>query len=459
MEFPFWPDWLADGFCIPSAKGASIQSFFRAWDFGHANLPLGSFGPSLGTPYAAAYPRPFYAAAMGGDAGWVAIGPGAVPDGALSLQIRSATAMLHLLHREDLWGAGPAMRQWDDPLRLCWSTTAWDAYRLLFQTFPISSPTCVHHQRSSINTWGAFKTGDFNLRRLVDRAAASAAKVLVIDDLWETFNGSGEPDNSRFPQFENDLNYALHKGLEIGFWQSIGWIDQPAAVGLTNDDLLCGADGIPRRANWAMSPHFVGPLHYCIDVSSQRASAFVRDRTLRIMRRFHPTLLKLDFGYGLPGPDVAVPKNPAFRGEQMAFQLICLIANAAREVNPNITIQYYGLHPLMQPVTDIVALDDLGDAGQQEAAGHGQWAIWSALAGAHGTAIMASSGYDWNADDEVLLNTAVIGAPGCVLPMDDAQSRHVAGTVESSKGIGPMAPADNPMAAALAQQRKRPPRE
>jgi hypothetical protein len=30
---------------------------------------------------------------------------------------------------------------------------------------------------------------------------------------------------------------------------------------------------------------------------------------------------------------------------------------------------------------------------------------------------MASSGYDWKADAEVLLDTAVIGAPGSVLPL------------------------------------------
>jgi hypothetical protein len=421
LEFPFWPDWLSDGLCIPSAKGAPIQSFFRAWDFGHAELPLGSFGPSLGTPYAAAFPRPLYAMAMGGAAGWVAIGSGAVPDGALSLQVRSATGMLRSLLREDLRGPGQALREWEEPLRLCWSATAWEAYRLLYETFPIVDRPQDHHQRSSINTWGSFKTGDFDLRRLADRAIDVGAKVLVIDDLWETFNGSGEPDAARFPRFHLDLDYARSRGLEIGLWQSIGWIDQPQAVGLTPDDLLCGEDGLPRKANWAMSPHFTGPLHFCLDVSAKRAVDFIRQRTQRIMKQIRPTLLKLDFGYGLPGPDVAVPRNPQFRGERMALELLRVIATAAREIDPGVTLQYYGVHPLMQPVTDIIALDDLGDAGSEETAGHSQWAIWSALAGARSTAIMASSGYDWSADDEILLNTAVIGAPGCVLPMDDAQ--------------------------------------
>ena len=79
LEVPFWPDWEAEGFVIPGAKGGPVQSFFRRWDFGNADIALGSFGPAMGTPYAAAYPRPLYSAAMGGSHGWVAFGPGTVP--------------------------------------------------------------------------------------------------------------------------------------------------------------------------------------------------------------------------------------------------------------------------------------------------------------------------------------------------------------------------------------------
>ena len=129
LERPFWPRWQADGYCVPSAKGSPIQSFFRCWDFGHANIPLGSFGPAMGTPYAAAYPRPLFSAAMGSDEGWVAMGPGTVPDAALTLQIRSSTAALEWLYREDLWPA-PAQgsRVWSEPLRLFWAPVAWEAY-------------------------------------------------------------------------------------------------------------------------------------------------------------------------------------------------------------------------------------------------------------------------------------------------------------------------------------------
>ena len=212
------------------------------------------------------------------------------------------------------------------------------------------------------------------------------------------------------------MAYIRKKGLEVGFWQACGWVDEPKASGLLPEDLLRGADGTPRRVNWAMSTE-AGPHHYVLDPSSPRAREYLRQRTLRFMRELRPRLLKLDFGYGLPGPDVAAPRDPALRGERFSYALLKIVADAAREVDSGVTLQYYSIHPLMAPVEDLVTLDDLGDAGGQEAAGHGEWSIWAALAGGQGRAINASSGYDWSADTEILLDTAVIGAPGGVLPL------------------------------------------
>jgi hypothetical protein len=421
LDLPFWPDWEADGFAIPSAKGGPIQSFFRRWDFGNANIPLGSFGPSMGTPYAAAYPRPLYSAAMGGPNGWVAFGPGAVPDAALTLRIRSSNAALEYLYREDLWGAQKgADRVWDEPFRLFWAHDAWDAYLRLFQSFPAEPASAPAHQETHWNSWGNFRENHYGLRELADQVADHVgAKILVLDDGWETNRSSGIPNLSRYPNFFDDLAYIRKKGLELGFWQACGWVDEPEASGLLPEDLVRGADGVPRRVNWAMSTQ-VEPHHYVLDPSSPRALEFLRQRTLRIMRELKPSLLKLDFGYGLPGPDVAVPSDPAMRGERFSYTLLKTIADAAREIDPSVTIQYYGIHPLMAPIEDLITLDDLGDAGGQEAVGHGEWSIWAALAGVQGRAINASSGYDWSADTDVLLDTAIIGAPGGVLPLGEA---------------------------------------
>ena len=418
LDLPFWPDWEADGFGIPSAKGGPLQSFFRRWDFGNANIPLGSFGPSMGTPYAAAYPRPLYSAAMGGPDGWVAFGSGTVPDAALTLRIRSSNADLEYLYREDLWGALTGTdRVWDEPFRLYWAHDAWDAYLRLFQSFPSTPPSAAAHQESHWNSWGNFRLNHFGLRGLADQVADHiGAKILVLDDGWETNRSSGIPNLSRYPDFSEDMAYVRKKGLELGFWQACGWVDDPEAAGLKPEDLLRGIDGVPRRVNWAMSTQ-AEPHDYVLDPSSPRAREFLRQRTIRIMRDLQPRLLKLDFGYGLPGPDVAVPRDPAMRGERFSYTLLKTIAEAAREIDPTVTIQYYSIHPLMAPIEDLITLDDMGDAGGQEAAGHGEWSIWAALAGEQGRAINASSGYDWREDNEILLDTAIIGAPGSVLPL------------------------------------------
>jgi hypothetical protein len=418
LDLPFWPGWNAEGYCVPSGKGGPVQSFFRNWDLGHATLPLGSFGPSLGTPYAAAFPRPLLSAAMGGQDGWVALGPGTIPDAALLFEIRATAGALHYLYREDLWGAvAGRTRTWSEPLRLAWAATAWDAFHEIFASFGIAKPAAPIHQQSHWNTWGDFKGGHHDLHFEADQAVALGAHVLVIDGGWESSTGSGVPDRRLFPNFPDDLKYIRGKGLAVGFWQTIGWIGDPDAAGLAREDLLAGKDGRPRRASWNMAVDSLASAEFCPDPSSARAREYLRRRTIRIMREYDPQVLKLDFGYGLPGPDVAAPRNPAFRGERLAFELLKITVEAAREVKPDVSIQYYGIHPLMREVTDVVALDDLGDAGGYETEAHGQWAVWSALAAANGAAIMASSGYEWKHDPEILLNTAVIGAPGSVLPV------------------------------------------
>ncbi|HVX67522.1 MAG TPA: hypothetical protein VHA11_13005, partial [Bryobacteraceae bacterium] len=219
LEVPFWPAWSAEGYSVPSGKGAPVQSFFRNWDMGHATFPLGSFGPSLGTPYAAAFPRPVLSAAMGGANGWLAIGPGSIPDGALTFEVRAGTAMLHSLYREDLWGGpGERVRVWHEPLRLAWAPEAWDAFHELFGSFGPARPALPLHQKSHWNTWGNFKNQDYDLRFQADHVAQFGAEVLVIDDGWESFTGSGTPNRQRYPAFDADLRYIRDKGLALGFW-------------------------------------------------------------------------------------------------------------------------------------------------------------------------------------------------------------------------------------------------
>lgn len=420
LEEPLWPDWRAEGYCIPSAKGAPVQSFFRKWDFGHASIPLGNFGPSMGTPYAAAYPRPLFAGSMGSSAGWATLGSGAIPDGAMTWRIRSSSAMIEVLFREDLWGVpAGSVRRWERPLRLAWADSAWEAYRRFFNAPESTETETSHHQKSVWNSWGDFKLDRYNLNEIAARAISDfGVQRLVLDDGWETWPSSGVINAARFPDFTREVADMKSKGLEVGAWQSLGWIMKPEEFGLGPDDLLCGADGKPRRVRWSMDPHSSDAAYFFPDPSSEKTRAFLRERTQRVMHLLEPTILKLDFAYGMPPPDVAAPRDPALRGERCGEALMKVVVEAARAINPQVTIQYYGITPLMKPLVDMIALDDLGDCGEMEGVGHSEWSIWASLAGLQGFAVMASSGYDWHQDETVVMNTAIIGSSGSVLPVN-----------------------------------------
>lgn len=417
-----WPDWKSEGFCVPGAKTNPGQSFWRFWDMGNAILPLGSFGPAMGTPYTAAFPRPVLAAAMGGPDGWLAFGPGAVPDAALSLDIKSSSAWLRFWMREDLWGAPEGReRVWEEPLRLSWHEDAWESIARLYGSFPCPPAPPAAMQHSVWCTWGNFKERRYDLAHEKALADSLAIEDLQLDDGWETWLGSGAFDENRFPNGIRFLNEMRQQGGKVAFWQAVGWVDRPEETELEDCDFLCGPDGKPRLGHWGCDPRSDQPLHYCIDPASERARNFLIARTRRLVREYRPALLKLDFGYGMAGPDGAASRDPAFRGERLCFELLRIIVEAARDEDPSVAIELYGIHPLLRAYYDILALDDLGDMGIHEIEGHHQRSVWAALTGRQRAGIMASSGYYWSALEEILLNTAILGAPGGCLPARDAK--------------------------------------
>jgi hypothetical protein len=159
----------------------------------------------------------------------------------------------------------------------------------------------------------------------------------------------------------------------------------------------------------------LGGGFYFVDISSERARAYVKERTITQMKFFNPQVIKLDFGYGIPGPQMGVPKNPAMRGERHAFEFIKLVSQAAKSINPDVTILYYGINPLYHEHIDIVSLDDQGDLWYAIKEGHDQWSIWASLLSNRKIAITGSSCYDWHKDDEVILNSLVLGSSNALL--------------------------------------------
>lgn len=411
---PFMPDWQSFGFCVPGAKGGTPQSYFRMWDFGQANIALGNFGPSMGTPYGAAYPRPLLFAGMGSDEGFVAIGAGAIPDAAMSLHIQSTKGCFQYVYNEDIWGALPGKtRSWTDPLRIGLGGNAWQAFKKYYSSFPAKAEGTTAAPKSVWNSWGMWGQKKYLTRPIADFAKSVGAKVLVFDDPWEESQGAGKPNLKKFPHFFEDIAYARENGVDIGVWETVGWITDPFAYGLKKEDLILDRNGKPCKANWNFDP--AGESYYCLDISSARVRDFIKQRTLGIMKTVKPAVIKLDFGYGMPSPSMGVARDPRYRGERMAHELTQLIAATAKSVNPEVTIQYYSISPLWMNNIDLVAMDDQGDLWYDIARGHQEWSLWGSLLSDKGISIGGSSGYKWELDDEVVLNTCILGPPGAVL--------------------------------------------
>jgi hypothetical protein len=413
---PFLPDWQSTGFCVPGAKGGTPQSFFRSWDFGQATVALGSFGPSMGSPYGAAYPRPVLYAAMGSDEGCIAIGAGTIPDAAMSLKVLSTKGCFQYVYCEDVWGKPVSpLRVWQEPLRITFGENAWMAFKKYYHSFPPKLITRVKPPPPTWNTWGMWAQAKYVIRPISDFAKMIGAGLLVMDGSWESMQGEGKSNNDRFPHFSDDISYTNDKGIQTGIWESVGWIADPFSNGLHTSDLICDRKGLPCKANWNFDP--ASESYYCMDISSEAVRNFIRQRTIHLMNTIQPKLVKLDFGYGLPDPYMGVPKNPAFRGECYPFELIKLISQVAKSIDPDVAIMYYGISPLCLNDLDIISLDDQGDLWYETVKGHDEWSIWASLLSDRHIAVSGSSGYRWDLDDEAVLNTCIIGSPGAVLPL------------------------------------------
>jgi hypothetical protein len=417
---PFMPDWQSFGFCVPGAKGGIAQSYFRMWDFGQANIALGNYGPSMGSPYGAAYPRPLFFAGMGSAMGFIALGAGSVPDGAMSLCVQSTHGCIEYRYEEEVWGAlKESKRQWLDPLRISFAENAWSAFRKYYHSFP---PKTILHPTAPVsvwNTWGVWKDKNYIIAPIADFAKQLGANVLVLDDGWESGQGTGQINTKRFPQLLKDITGIHDRQLQLGLWETLGWIDDTLVAGLSSADLLLNRAGRPAKANWNFNPAAHG--YYCLDISSPKVREFLKQRTIKMMQTLKPALLKLDFGYGMPSPSMAVPRNPDYRGERQSLEMLRIIAEAAKSVDPSVTIMYYGISPLALANADLVSLDDQGDLWYDVPQGHQEWSLWASLLSDQNIAINGSSGYDWESDDEVILNTCIIGAPGSVLAIKNNQ--------------------------------------
>lgn len=415
---PQWPDWSALAVCVPGLDPARSSSIARRWDLGQADVALGSFGPASGTPYGAAFPRPVLASAFGDDRGWVMIGAARIPTAQVSLMARATSFAMRWQFADDLWGHRSVVTI-GDALRIGLAANPAEAWLWYSRSLPVSPRSRPRSATmTSFNTWGDFRHQSFDIDAQVRSALEVDAEVLVLDDGWETEESSGLPDSERIGDLDELVERIHAEGLEVGFWQSVGWVANPDLFGLTPDDLLCDSEGDPVKTNWALNPR--DHAKFMVDPSTAGGQRFLRERTRRLAETYRPALFKLDFAYAFPSVTHAVPRDPEWRGEQLAYRVSEFIIGVAKQAHPEVAMLGYGAHPQFADLFDVISLDDMGDGGfENEAISHRHWSVWAAALGGWGIPVNGSGGYNSDQDGEVILNTAVLGSPGVIFATQD----------------------------------------
>lgn len=432
---PEWPDWSAAAMCSPGMDPATSRSIARRWEMGQADVALGSFGPASGTPYGAAFPRPVYSAMMGDDRGWVLVGAVDIPAGEASLMMRGTSAAMRWQVRDDLWGTRNRV-EFGRALRLLLApdpVTAWHRYAATFP--PAQRPALPSAFATTFNTWGDYRHGDYSTPRQVTMAKRYGAETLVLDQGWETQDGSALPDSDRIGSLSDLASELDLADVRIGFWQAVAWIDTPEAFGLGVEDLIVGADGVPIKTNWALDPR--QGARFLIDPSSERARRFLVERTKALVAIYEAATIKLDFAYAFPSVARAVPRDPALRGERLAYAISTLLADAAREAGADVSVLGYSAHPAYAAIFDVISLDDMGDGGfENEGLSHRHWSVWASALGSLGIPVSGSSGYNVAQDGEIVLNTAVLGSPGAIFAGSELEDSEANRTHARRLGIG-----------------------
>ena len=247
------------------------------------------------------------------------------------------------------------------------------------------------------------------------RASGLTSKLFVIDDKWEHTYGAARARPRAIP--------ALHRVARRGprrraSASASGRRFRAArdfrALGLTEDAVLMTPDGAPyverqRKRSW-----------YIFDPTNADAAAYLAGRARHLVRTYRPAMVKIDFGYEIPLPDVAGPHDASQGGERLLLRFLEVIVGAIKQEDPAIAILYYCLTPLLNQYLDQTGADDMWMSRGAYDACFAKRALLSSWCGSFGVVPYGSSGYDWRSAEEIWLDTAIIGAPGIIAPISVA---------------------------------------
>jgi len=264
------------------------------------------------------------------------------------------------------------------------------------------------------NTWGA-QLAINKYSNLLDqqaleemykdfRKSGMKATAFVIDDKWEEQYGMLEHSAARLPGFDMFLQRLKKDGYKMGLWSAFLRCENPAAMGLDSSNMLRDIDG--RAITKGARPFFM------LDVSQPKVQEVLRSRLRQFMKRYHPDIVKFDFGYELPSLAMSIPANRAWAGERMLKKFLEIAVPVLREENPDVAVMYNSLSPLFINEFDIHSTDDLFMNEEEYALEVNRRLFFSSLLGEIGMTGYGSGGYNWVNMGDIWFDTAPSGSLG-----------------------------------------------
>jgi hypothetical protein len=354
-----------------------------------------------------------------------------LPNADLFLDLRDGRSSMWMDYRSDIWKhlRGPGQIALGSTLLWTTGTDYYDAIANYY--FALVNAGVVHKKQNSARktaaaltpqfcTWGAQvsrgKTGDQLDQTFLEniytelRNSGMKARMFSIDDKWEGTYGKLEHSVERFPHFEQFLDRVRADGYRIGLWAALMRCENPADLGLTEDQMLKGIDGKPFPAG--------GGKYFILDFTQPEVAKVLADLARKFIRRYKPDLLKFDFGYELPALAQAAPRDKQWAGERMMSKGLDVVIGAMREENPDLVVMYYQLSPLFLEYFDLHSPDDLFlTAGEYDLEANKRF-FFSGLLGQLGVPTYGSSGYDWQSAPSIWFDSAVVGTVGSLNDFD-----------------------------------------
>ncbi len=352
-------------------------------------------------------------------------GLSSLPNGDLFLNLNPGAASLIVNYRGDLWGhlRGPGKMSIGAGLFWAFGPNYYEAIREYY--LGLMNAGIIHRKVNSEKktsaaltpqfcTWGAQvdrgKTGDrldeTFLREIYKelRESGMRAGMFSIDDKWQHRYGTLQHSARRFPHFIEFLDQVRADGLRIGLWAAFMRCEDPQDVGLGTENMLRYPDGKPYKAG--------GGQYYILDFTQPKVQEVMSRLARNFMHRYHPDLVKFDFGYELPSVDIAGPEDKRWAGERLMWKGLDVVVRAMREVNPDVVVMYYQLSPLFFDFIDLHSPDDLFlCAGEYDLEANRRF-FFSSLCGTLGVPTYGSSGYDWQSAPNIWFDSSVVGTLG-----------------------------------------------